>query len=115
MPNVVMAVCANDEPQGLLCRIVRDGFLLFEGPTDWLALDDMIRHFNVTRCLVDSQPELRPAREFVGRFAGGYMAAFNAHQDEAIRMDGSFVFINRSKFPADYSKLKLLTTVAART
>ncbi len=47
---------------------------------DWEELDRLMNNFYVTRCVVDSEPELRNARKFANRFPGKvYLNKYNIH------------------------------------
>lgn len=44
-------------------------------------LDDLMKHFNVSCCVIDGLPEQRKAREFAGRHEGSvYLNYYNIHQ-----------------------------------
>lgn len=48
---------------------------------DWRELDGLMKNFNVTRAVVDAQPEMRNAREFAERFPGRvFLNFYREHQ-----------------------------------
>jgi len=48
---------------------------------DWTELDNLMKDFKVSRCVVDALPETRNARAFAGRFPGKvYLNYYNEHQ-----------------------------------
>ena len=48
---------------------------------DWNELDNLMRYFKVSRCVVDALPETRNARAFAKRFPGKvYLNYYNEHQ-----------------------------------
>jgi hypothetical protein len=48
---------------------------------DWAKLEDLMRSFNVYRCVIDGMPETDKARAFARKFPGRvYLNFYNEHQ-----------------------------------
>lgn len=54
---------------------------------DWGDLDRLMRVFNVTKCVVDGQPETRNAREFAERHPGKVFLWFHNEHDQSSRAE----------------------------
>lgn len=55
---------------------------------DWEELDGLMKNFNVVRCVVDSEPELRNARAFANRHKGKiFLNKYNIHQRDSYKWD----------------------------
>lgn len=68
-------------------------YTLGAGQVDaWADLDGLMRHFRVRRCIVDAQPDLDSAKEFVSRWPGRVLRAFypgpSALKGQLWHMDG---------------------------
>ena len=55
---------------------------------DWRELDNLMKNFNVARCVVDALPETRNARAFANRHRGRvFLNYYNEHQKGAYKWD----------------------------
>jgi hypothetical protein len=67
----------------------KDGQIIhLEVYKDWSELDGLMKNFNVTRCVVDAQPEMRNARAFAERFKGRvFLNFYREHQKGHYKWD----------------------------
>ncbi len=55
---------------------------------DWSDLDNLMKNFNVNRCVVDAMPELRNARSFAEKFKGRvFLNFYREHQRGSYKWD----------------------------
>ena len=73
--------------------------------SEFSDLDDLMRKYNVYRCVIDGLPETHPTREFAGRHREVYMNFFNEHQRGSAKWDAKDhkVEINRTE-ALDFSR-----------
>ncbi len=77
---------------------------------NWSELDNLMRQFNVFRCVVDALPETRNARAFAERFRGKvYLNFYNEHQKGAyVWNDRDFIVTSNRTESLDASHNQIL-------
>lgn len=77
---------------------------------DFEELDGLMKNFNVTRCVIDAEPEMRKAREFAERFKGRvFLCFYSEHQRGPYKWDGEEfkVMCNRTEsLDASHNEIK---------
>lgn len=81
-------------------------------------LDGLMRNFNVTRCVIDAEPEMRKAREFAERFKGRvFLSFYSESQRGPYKWDNDKLQVNCNRtesLDASHNEVKLGRVILPR-
>jgi hypothetical protein len=82
---------------------------------DWIELDGLMKNFNITRAVVDAQPEMRNARSFAEKFKGRvFLNFYSESQRGAYKWDEADLKVNCNRtesLDASHNEIKFAQVI----